>query len=99
MNIQKVDKINRLITAFIIFTNIVAVFFLPDKVGIHMSHGHFDSYVSKYVFLFLTPVVTIIITHYTKISEKGIYIKGLIVNLILLVVNFWMLFENLKGMI
>ena len=97
MSIDKVDKINKVITVIILLANIVAVFFLPDKVGVHMSGGRFDNYVSKYLFLFLTPLVTIIITHYTKMAEKGIYIKGLIVNLILLVVNFWVLFENLKG--
>ncbi|MCM1989216.1 hypothetical protein [Oceanirhabdus seepicola] len=98
MSMEKVDKINKVITAIILLSNIVAVFFLPDRVGIHMSRGHFDSYISKYIFLFITPAVTLIITLYTKMSEKGIYIKGLIVNLILFVANCWMLFANLKGM-
>jgi len=99
MSIEKVDKINKVIIGIILLSNILAVFFLPDKVGVHMSGGRFDSYVSKYLFVFLTPVVTILITLYTKMSEKGIYIKGFIVNLILVVVNSLMLFENLKGII
>ena len=99
MSMEKVDKINKVITAIVLLSNIVAVFFLPDKVGIHMSRGHFDSYVSKYIFVFLTPAITIIVTLYTKISEKGIYIKGFIANLILFVVNFWFLFENLRRMV
>ncbi len=98
MSMGKVEKINKVIVAIILISNILAVFFLPEKVGIHMSGGRFDSYVSKYIFLFLTPAVTIIITLYTKMSEKGIYIKGLIVNVILFMANCWMLFENLRGM-
>jgi len=98
MSIEKVDKINKVITVIILLANIIAVFFLPEKVGVHISRGHFDSYVSKYIFVFLTPAITIIVTLYTKISEKGIYIKGFIANLILFVVNFWFLFENFKRM-
>ncbi|WBW96559.1 hypothetical protein [Oceanirhabdus sp. W0125-5] len=98
MSIDKVDKINKIIVGIVLLSNIAAVFFLPDKVGIHMSRGHFDSYVSKYIFLFLTPAVTLIITLYTKMSEKGIYIKGLFANIIIFVVNFLFIYLNLRGM-
>lgn len=96
-NFQKKINLGLIIVSFII--NLISLFFLPDQLGIHInSNGEFDGYISKYIGIFMIPMIMLLITFVSKtekvdLSKKFLYILS---NIILFILNGYILYINLS---
>lgn len=89
-------KLNLVLLAITVIANIIAYKYLPDQVGIHSTGGEFDKYIGKMMFLFLTPLVSIIINVYSSVIVSKVALKGFIVGIILTGVNIFIILSNLN---
>ena len=98
LNEKLQSKINYWIIGLTIIINVIALFFLPKEMGIHINtQGEIDSYISKYIGILIVPIGMALLSFLQKnkaieSSRKLVY---LITNIILFFVNGYMLFFNL----
>ncbi|MFR2528485.1 MAG: DUF1648 domain-containing protein [Clostridium paraputrificum] len=91
-------KINYRIIGLTLLINIVALFFLPKEMGIHINtQGEIDFSISKYIGVLIIPLVMVLLSFLrkseaTEASKKLIY---LIASIILFFINGYILFFNL----
>lgn len=79
-----------------VIMNLIAYKYLPENVGIHWRNGEMDRHIGKMVFMILTPGVLVISNVYVNLIKKEAQMKGLLVNILLVVVNAVMIYFNVR---
>ena len=98
LNEKLQSKINYGIIGLTIIINVIALFFLPKEMGIHINtQGEIDSSISKYIGILIVPIGMALLSflHKNKAMESSKKLMYLITNIILFFVNGYMLFFNL----
>ena len=94
LNEKLQSKINYGIIGLTIIINVIALFFLPKEMGIHINtQGEIDSSISKYIGILIVPIGMAL--QKNKAIESSRKLVYLITNIILFFVNGYMLFFNL----
>ncbi|WP_347466620.1 DUF1648 domain-containing protein [Clostridium paraputrificum] len=98
LNEKLQSKINYGIIALTIIINIIALFYLPKEMGIHINtQGEIDSSISKYIGILIVPIGMALLSFLqkNKAIESSKKLMYLITNIILFFVNGYMLLFNL----
>lgn len=98
LNEKLQSKINYGIIALTIIINIIALFYLPKEMGIHINtQGEIDSSISKYIGILIVPIGMALLSflHKNKDMESSKKLMYLITNIILFFINGYMLLFNL----
>lgn len=98
LNEKLQSKINYGIIALTIIINIIALFYLPKEMGIHINtQGEIDSSISKYIGILIVPIGMALLSflHKNKAMESSKKLMYLITNIILFFINGYMLLFNL----
>ncbi len=97
-----IDKLtNGMLTRILIFLeiliNLVCYQFLPSNVGVHFdSSGAIDGTMPKLLFLFLLPVITLLLNIYFKKMNPYAQMKATLVTVVLFIANLVTLYINLR---
>jgi len=77
--------------AVVLVINLIALPFLPERVGIQYGFGGFTNYAPKWVFVILTPAILLVVAASTRrdTSSRIIFVAVLvlIVDLVMIGVN------------
>ena len=90
-------KYGWLIIPLSLVINFIAARFMNDTVGMQkdITSGAMQNYVPKGVFIFATPVILLLIYVYA-LSSKEKLTRGIVISIIIFIVNFLIIFSNLK---
>jgi len=77
--------------------NIIAARFMNDMVGMqkNITSGVMQNYVPKSIFIFATPGILLLIYVFTLNSKEKLT-RGIVISIIIFLVNFLIIFSNLK---
>lgn len=90
-------SLTRLLILLEVVINLVCYKFLPSNVGVHFdSYGNIDGTMPKLLFLFLLPVITLLMNLYFKKQNNNAQLKATLITVILFVANLVTLYINLK---
>ena len=98
LNEKLQSKINYVIIGLTIIINVIALFFLPKEMGIHINtQGEIDSSISKYIGVLIMPIAMALLSFLrkNKAIESSNKLMYLITNIILFFVNGYMILFNL----
>ena len=98
LNEKLQSKINYVIIGLTIIINVIALFFLPKEMGIHINtQGEIDSSISKYIGVLIMPIAMALLSFLrkNKAIESSNKLMYLITNIILFFINGYMILFNL----